>query len=163
MKRVHRLIFFIAWIWSLPLLPQMKPTFQIQGDGVGYVLLNDVVVMFENLAPGIEDWRSKVFATMNGIYKESGLARKQGKIDDHFYERFERILQVIKLVLVTDKDVEDPLLDAMIIREVNKFSIPTKMTLGKRVQGMGSVAAALTEELLSLKKYLDDIKSQKPN
>lgn len=142
--------------------PAMKPTFHIKGNGVGYILLNGVIVTFEGLNPKKPDeWRKKVHISLNRLNKEADLARIQNKIDEPFFTRYRRILLVLKLVMLKGKDDKDTILNSYIVQEVNKFDIKTKMKEHELVMGIGSVAGAVAEELLSLKKYLDQQKEYK--
>jgi len=142
--------------------PAMKSTFHIKGNGVGYILLNGVIVTFEGLNPQEPDeWRKKVHTSLNRLNKEAVLARTQQKIDEPFFTRYRRILLVLKLVMLKGKDEKDTILNSYIVQEVNKFDIKTKMKEHEIVKGIGSVAGAVAEELLSLKKYLDEKKEQK--
>ena len=139
----------------------MKPTFHIKGNGVGYILLNGVIVTFEGLNPQKPDeWRKKVHISLNRLNKEASLAKTQEKIDEPFFTRYRRILLVLKLVMLKGKEKGDTILNSFIVQEVNKFDIKTKMKEHELVKGIGSVAGAVAEELLSLKKYLDKQKNQ---
>ena len=152
---------FLTWIFISILagvtFAQMRATFHIEGDGVGYLLLNGVIVTFEHDKPlPPETFKTRVLTSLNRLNKEGALALSQKHIDNHFFTRYKRILLVLRLVMVRTKEIEDTILDATIIEEVNKFDSQTKMTKGDTVWGLGSVAGAVAEELLSLKKYLDD-------
>lgn len=136
---------------------QMKATFHIEGDGVGYLLLNGVIVTFEHDKPlSPEAFQTMVLGSLNRLNKEADLALAQKHIDTHFFTRYKRIILVLRLVMVKIKGTEDTILDAAIIEEVNKFDSQAKMNKGDTVSGLGSVAGAVAEELLSMKKYLDD-------
>ena len=66
--------------------PAMKPTFHLKGNGVGYILLNGVIVTFEGLNPQKPDeWRKKVHISLNRLNKEASLARTKQNIDEPFF------------------------------------------------------------------------------
>ncbi len=157
------LLGLLAALAAAGLSAQMKPTFTIEGDGIGYLLLNDVVKLFEEMAPAGGDFRAKVMQGLDRLFQEARLAREKKLIDAHFIERYHRVLLVLKLVLLKSdagKGSVDPIVDALIVREVNQFDDPVKMSEGGAIQGIGSVAGTVATELLSLKKYLDNLKSQ---
>ena len=164
MTRKPYLIWIVIFILTGVTLAQMKATFHIEGDGVGYLLLNGVIVTFEHDKPlSPEAFKTKVFASLNRLKKEADLALSQKHIDTHFFTRYKRILLVLRLVMIKDKGIEDTILDATIIEEVNKFDSQAKMNKGDTVGGLGSVAGAVAEELLSLKKYIDEMSNPKEN
>jgi len=143
---------------SLP--AQMKPTFTIEGDGVGYMLLNDVVQLFSGMATG-DEFRGKVLQGLDRLFVEARLAREKKLIDASFLERYHRVLLVLKLVILKSdagKGAADPIVDSLLVREMNRFDISEKPAEGTAFLGIGSVAGIVAEELLSLKKYLDKIK-----
>jgi hypothetical protein len=151
-------ICMVCLLLSGPLLSQMKATFHIEGDGVGYVLLNGVITTFEGPLPGTSEEVKKRFLTsLNRLMAEARIARSREKIDAAFFERFKRILLVLNLVILKEKN-ENQVLDSFIIQEVNQFHTSQKMGEEDMVMGIGSVAGAVAEELLSLKKYLDNQK-----
>jgi len=162
-----RLRFIMFWLLAFMattgLPAQMKPTFTIEGDGVGYVLLNDVVKLFEGMAPAGGGFRDQVMQGLDRLYGEARLARERKHVDRTFLERYHRVLLVLKLVILKSdagKGSADPIVDALIVREVNLFDDPVKMSEGGAIQGIGSVAGTVATELLSLKKYLDELKNQ---
>jgi hypothetical protein len=60
----------------------------------------------------------------------------------------------LKLVAVPDEQKAGILSD-LIVEEINKFGV-APLPKSFAFNGMGSVAAKLTEEILSLKSYLDE-------
>lgn len=144
---------------SNPLLSQMKATFHIEGDGVGYLLLNGVITTFEVPVPkDPEELKKQFLSSLNRLLVEAQAARTQEKITAVFFERFKRVLLVLNLAILMEKD-ENRVLESFIIQEVNKFDTSRKMGKEERVIGIGSVAGAVAEELMSMKKYLDDQKN----
>lgn len=151
-------ICMVCLLLSGPLLSQMKATFHIEGDGVGYVLLNGVITTFEGPLPKTpEEGKKRFLTSLNRLMAEARTARSREKIDAAFFERYKRILLVLNLVILKEKN-ENQVLDSFIIQEVNQFDTSQKMGEGDMVMGIGSVAGAVAEELMSLKKYLDDQK-----
>ena len=138
-------------------MAQMRATFHIEGDGVGYLLLNGVIVTFEHDKPlSPEAFKTMVLDSLNRLNKEADMALAEKHIDQSFFTRYKRVLLVLRLVMVKVKGIEDTILDDTIIEEVNKFDSTAKLTQGDTIWGLGSVAGAVAEELLSMKKYLDD-------
>jgi len=148
------LVLVLAFVSGGLLFPQKAP-FRIKGDGVGYTLLDEVILMFEgamNLPPG--EFAQKINTAVNRLAIEARKAKKENKIDDSFYKRYMRILRVIKLIMSHTK--EAPLFTALIEEEVNRFDIEKKVSFDEsQGVGLGSVAGAISEELLSMKRYLD--------
>jgi hypothetical protein len=164
MKRKLNTVWLCILVLSGIGMAQMRATFHIEGDGVGYLLLNGVIVTFEHDKPlSPEAFKTMVLDSLNRLNKEADLALEQKHIDQNFYTRYRRVLLVLRLVMVKAKGVEDTILDDTIIEEVNKFDSQAEMKKGDPVEGLGSVAGAVAEELLSLKRYLDEQAGKKEN
>lgn len=132
-----------------------KATFKIEGKDTGSVLLNEVILMFENRMsmPG-DQFKPVIYKDLERLAMEARIARTEQKVDKLFYERYMRVLRVIKLVLANDQKehIFNPLIEA----EVNKFESQKDFHLPNTKKiGIGAVAGALAEELLSIKSYVD--------
>jgi hypothetical protein len=128
----------------------MKRTFKIQGDGPGYDLLrmlaDDVVQICESYQHFME--------VSDKWIARAKKAKNNGHIDDVFFERYKRLAIVLKLISIPDKQ---GILTDLIIEEINKFGVDP-LEKNFEFRGLGSVAGKLTEEILSLKAYLDEKK-----
>jgi len=163
MRMKSIMVCLLAALAAAHLPAQAKATFTIEGEGVGYVLLNDVVKLFEGMAPPGDNFRDKIMQGLDRLYQEARLASEQKHVDAPFLERYNRVLLVLKLVILKSdagKGTADPIVDSLIIREMNRFDVSEKLAEGTALQGIGSVAGSVAEELLSLKKYLDKLKNQ---
>lgn len=132
------------------------PLFKIKGDGVGYTLLNKVVFVFEGASkyPAAE-FSEKIKQALVTFTRQAQKARQGEKIDKKFFDRFIRVLRVIGLVMANDK--EHALMTPYIVDTVNQFHVKQKLPEEfDGPLGLGQIAGALAEELLSLKKYLDN-------
>ncbi|MDQ1350170.1 MAG: hypothetical protein QG657_471 [Acidobacteriota bacterium] len=129
--------------------PDMKRTFDIPGDGPGYDLLrlmaDEVVEMFK----GFEHFN----AVSDKWIIQARTAKDKGLVDGIFFERYKQLAVVLKLLAVPDEQKVGILSD-LIVEEINKFGVDP-LPESFEFNGMGSVAAKLTEEILSLKSYLD--------
>jgi len=164
MKAKNLMIWSLAIVFAASGSAQTKSTIEIKGDGIGYVLLNDVINLFEEEAPSGGRFQEKVSQGLDRLFREVRVAREQNQVDASFSERFNRILVVLKLVMLKSergKGGSDPILDAVIVRELNQFDDPVKMSERDVIQGIGTVAGTVATELLSLKKYLDKANGQR--
>ena len=93
-------VFIVLIIIAFPVFSQMKAMFKISGEGVGYTLLNDIIVTFEGFDPtNPEEGRKRAIKTLNKCISDAQKAKDQGKIDSIFFERYKRILFVLRLSL----------------------------------------------------------------
>jgi hypothetical protein len=91
----------------------------------------------------------------------------KGKIDSLFFERYKRLLRVVRLIMMDDPE---GLLTPLIVSEALQFDINEKEKLKLKEKldhknpqdkyanriGLRFIAAALAEEVLSLKNHLDE-------
>ncbi len=88
---------------------------------------------------------------------EAKKAKKEDQIDQVFFRHYNRLLIVIKLVIVEDTE---GILSPLIEREVGGFVEDVK---GAKADIMGEgavgvVAEAIAEEIINLSLYLDNLK-----
>ncbi len=127
--------------------PDMERNFDISGDGPGYDLLrmlaDDVPQMFKSF---------EHFMTVSDKWIDRAReAKDKGQVDAAFFERYRRLAVVLKLIAVPDKQ---GILTDLIVEEINKFGV-APLAKDFEFRGMRSVAGKLTEELMSLRAYLD--------
>jgi hypothetical protein len=134
--------------------------FEVKGEGVGYTLLNDIVDLFKNLSASGKGGQNHIETHLNKWWWDAKKARSSKLIDEKFYNRYKNLLEVITLcVFLPQKD--NPIIESLINEGISKFDIP-KAEDDQNVAGLSSIARALSEEILSLKKYLDrKVKSKK--
>jgi len=164
MKVKKLMVWTLVIAFAASVSAQTKSTIEIKGDGIGFVLLNDVIKLFEEVAPTGGSFQEKISQGLDQLFREVRVAREQNQVDASFFGRYNRILVVLKLVILKSergKGGPDPILDAVIVREVNQFDDPVKMSEGDVIQGIGTVAGAVATEILSLKKHLDKVKGQR--
>lgn len=127
--------------------------FEVKGDGAGYTLLNEIVDLFKNLSASGHGGLNAVEKHLNKWWHEAEKARSKKLIDEKFYTRYKNLLVVITLsVFLPEKS--NPIIESVIIDGINKFDIP-KLESDRNVAGLANIAEALSQEILSLKKYLD--------
>ena len=127
--------------------------FEVKGEGVGYALLNDIVDLFKNLSASGKGGLNHIEPHLIKWWRDAKKARSSNLIDEKFYSRYKNLLEVITLcVFLPRKD--NPIIESIINEGISKFDIP-KTEGDHTVAGLGSLARALSEEILSLKKYLD--------
>jgi hypothetical protein len=124
--------------------------FRIEGDQPGYMLLDAVVVTFSQLSRQGKGDAAPLEEKLDDWMLQAKKAKAEGKIDDVFFKRYQRILVVIKLSIIFDPGGH---LRALILDEINQFDIPKKFE--GSTGGLAPVAGLLSEEILSLKRYLD--------
>jgi len=127
-----------------------KGEFRITSEQVGYALLDSVVVTFAELSKKVDDRQKSLQRELDKWMLLAKVAKAEGQIDEVFFNRFKRILVVIKLTIIPDPNHH---LNPLILEEISKFDI-SKAQQGK-ISGLASVADSLSGEILSLKRYLD--------
>lgn len=142
-------IFFTGFAQS----QQKTFEFRITGKQAGYVLLDSIVVLFAELSRTGTAEEADIVRALNNWMARARTAKKQGLIDEVFFKRYKRILVVIRLTIVK---YANHAFDHLVIREINKFDIPQKYKDKAKIAGLASAADALVEEILSLKRYLDN-------
>ena len=117
------------------------------GEPAGYALLDRFVVQFEQMArAGSGTSPDAALAEMMAMARK---ARAENRIETAFFDRYARLLRVLKLVTMNDPE---GLLRPVADREVGDF---VQNVLGERKTDIGSLAQAMTRELESLRKGLD--------
>lgn len=125
----------------------------------GYALLDKVISTFKGLAEKGTGGREKVIPALEEMMADAKKAKDQGQIDPVFFNRYNRLLMVMRLLLVED---EEGILGPVIEREVGEFLWDvTGIKLdssGKKA--IGSVSQAIADELVDLHLYLDNIEKK---
>ena len=133
--------------------PGEEFNFEVKGEGVGYTLLNDIVDLFKNLSASGKGGFEHIEPHLVKWWRDAKKARSSNRIDEKFYTRYKNLVQVVTLCTIrTDRN--NPIIGSIISEGISKFDIP-KTEGNQNVAGLSSIATALSEEILSLKKYLD--------
>ncbi|RPI23739.1 MAG: hypothetical protein EHM61_19015 [Acidobacteria bacterium] len=119
-------------------------------DRAGYVLIDKFVVLFEGITsssggdvdPGLQE--------MMAMAKK---AKAEGRLTQEFFDRYARLLMVVKLAMIPDRErILAPLADI-------QFKAFVRDVSGAPVQdtppSIAALAKAITQELDNLKKVLD--------
>ena len=129
--------------------------FEVKGDGVGYTLLNEIVDLFKYLSSGKGGTRELIETNLFKWWHQVEQAKNSKLIDETFYTRYKNLLVVITLCTLKPQNKVHPIVDAIVYEAINKFDLPKKENV-REVNGLGSIAEALSQEMFSLKKYLDN-------
>lgn len=119
----------------------------------GYVLLEKVVVAVEEMAEFGAGGKDEIDTTLEAILADAKEAKAQGAIDAVFYKRFHGILIILKLAMV---ESSQGVLGPLIKRELSEFVEDTTGEKGEMegIKAVGTLAAAVSEEILNLHLYL---------
>lgn len=121
-------------------------------DQAGYVLIDKLVVLFNQMASSPDVSYDQINTPISEMMVLARQARAEQRIDQQFFDRYARILRIIKLVIIEDKaEILLPIFGP----ECAAF---VKDVTGQKVVGAANLsvlAQAITKELDNLKKYLD--------
>jgi hypothetical protein len=121
-------------------------------DQAGYVLVDKLVLLFNQMASSTTLNPDQVSKSLAEIMNLARTAKAEHRIDDQFFERYSRVLRMFKLVTTKDEgDILKPMAQqeyAAFIRDVTGKKVESQPTIGE-------LAQAITHELESLKKSLD--------
>lgn len=123
----------------------------------GHALLDKLVMSFKGMTEKGTGGREVVDDSLKAMMAEAKKAKKENQIDQVFFRHYNRLLIVIKLVIVEDTE---GILSPLIEREVGGFVEDVK---GAKADIMGEgavgvVAEAIAEEIINLSLYLDNLK-----
>jgi TonB family protein len=121
----------------------------------GYVLLDRMVVAFNEMSGAGEIGESKINFALNGMMSEARKAKAQEKVDRYFYERYTKILRILKLAVIYDPE---GILLNLLRKESVEFIGEVKgedFYRGKEDNLITLLAEVITEEISNLKGYLD--------
>ncbi len=148
--KTHGMVLALAAILALNAVAPAESA--SPGRQGGYAVLDLYLKTFQEMAlhGGKNVWETN----LGGIMAAAVKARSQNDVDQVFYSRFARLMSVTKLTLIPD---EDKILQPVCEQEIRHF---IKDVMGEDLPpgtklGVGQVAAALAQEVLSLELYLD--------
>ncbi len=128
-------------------------------EQAGYVLVDKLVTLFNQMANSPDASYDQINTAISEMMVTARQAKVEQRLDQQFFDRYSRILRVIKLVIIEDK--------AEILRPISgpECAAFVKDVTGQKVEGTGDAnlamtAQAITTELENLKKYLDPKKGK---
>lgn len=157
MLRKATIIVCVLLLWAS--LAQAKKDGNGGTDEAAYVLLDKLVLSFKDMAEKGTGGGEVVSNALNEIMNTAKNAEAQGQIDPVFSRRFKRILVILKLAIIEDKE---GILEPVIEKEIEEFVKDVFGETGADVDkkgkpsiGIGQIAGAVAEEILNLRIYLD--------
>jgi hypothetical protein len=117
--------------------------------------VDKLVLLFNQTANATTVHPDQVSKSLAEMMNLARAAKAEHRIDDQFFERYSRVLRMFKLATTND---DGDILKPMAQQEYAAF---IKDVTGKAVEGQPSISAlaqAVTQELESLKKSLDQKK-----
>jgi hypothetical protein len=141
-----------VWIAVLVLTLSIGVQSGLASDRAGYVLVDKLVVLFNNMASSPDVSYDQINTPITEMMMLAKKAKAEQRIDQQFFDRYTRILRVIKLVIIEDK--------AEILKPISgpECASFVKDVTGKAAEGDANLAVtaqAISKELENLKKYLD--------
>jgi hypothetical protein len=129
-------------------------------NNTGYLLLDGIVTTFEKYQKnGSQDTDKKINESIDYFLTKAKQAKEFGEIDVEFFSRYQRILLVIKLSIMLQKEKgdqnEERVLNSLIFEEIKKFDSYNKKAEQTDDKKVETIAKALATEFLSLRYYLD--------
>ena len=126
----------------------------------GYALLDAYASFFHDMAVSGSGGYAKVSPAFRKFLSDASQARQNKEIDQVFFTRYKRMLMVTELTMIPSEE----LVWDVIEQELARF---VKDILGEQFNGpdlktskIGLLATALSEEILNLHLYLDDIEAK---
>jgi len=121
--------------------------------------LDKVISTFKGMAEKGTGGREKVIPALEEMMADAKKAKDQEQIDPVFFNRYNRLLMVMKLFLVED---EEGILKPVIEREVGEFvwDVEGIKLEGSGKKTIGFVSQAIADELVNLHLYLDNIEKK---
>ncbi len=146
-----------AWIGILVLALGIGIQSGLAADQAGYVLVDTLVVMFNKIASSHDASYDQINTPITEMMLLARKAKTEKRIDQQFFDRYARVLRIIKLVITEDKaEILKPISGpecASFVKDVTGHTMDNNSNLGLAV-----TAEAITKELEKLKKYLDQKK-----
>jgi hypothetical protein len=148
---------FICSLWSGDVLQTLGE--RNESEEAGYILLDQVLGMFQGMAATGSGGKDKVEKGLDGMMATLKKEYAEGRIDPVFFRGYQRLLMVIKLALVED---QEGIFGPLIQKEVGGYILEM---MGEEVdllktKSIGAVANAIAQGILSLHLYLDTKKDR---
>ncbi len=127
------------------------------GEKAGYVLLDKMIITFNEMSKsGVADREEKIQNALDEMMADAKKAKAQGQVGSIFYDRYTRILLILKF-----STIHDP--EGILIRvQLREFIEFIKDIEGKEFRKeeksniFGPLAESIVKEISSLKEYLDN-------
>lgn len=125
-------------------------------DDAGYVLLEKTTTQFQQMGKEPLD-EQKLQTALNEMMASAKRAKAEGRIDEAFFERYARLVRVLRVVTIQDPE---GILVPVFQKEVSSFvqSALGPQASGSAQPGIPEIARAFTKELEALKRLLDQKK-----
>jgi TonB family protein len=162
LKKVLILAILAGFIQT-QLYSEAKSQSYIKGNQIGYLLLNDLIITFENYNPNVskKDWKDKVFDSLRIMLNKAKEAKEKKDVDSVFYTRFKRVIHVLQLSFLVREKKNSAVLNKIIFDQISEFDNTRDKPRKNEIDSVSSIASAIAEEVLSLKKHLDFIYDKK--
>ena len=124
-----------------------------------YRLLDSVTQMFHEMAMTGAGEKEKLEKGIQQFMSEAKNAKEQKQIDRVFFNRYARLLAIIKLVMAPDPGgILGPIVD----RELGRFvaEVVGDDWKGSGAAAVGQVADAIAYEIIDLQMYLDNLQKR---
>jgi hypothetical protein len=135
-----------------------------KNNKAGFALLDSLVTTFSDMAAKGTGGAEVVNARIQPIMAELKKAKAQKQIDSVFFNRFRRILMIIKLTIIDTSYDPEGILESLIVSELNEFINDVcgmdEQHPSPENRSIGTIAGALSEEILNLYIYLDNQKNR---
>jgi hypothetical protein len=143
---------------TVPLLAE-EPGAAPLDKKIGYALLDAIGQTFHEMAVAGTGGVEKVTQAVSKFMADAKKAKEQKQIDPVFFERYRRILAVIKLAVAPDPEgILVPIFDEELSRFVREVLGEEYKSSGP--QAIGQVANAIADEIINLHLYLDDFEKK---
>jgi hypothetical protein len=145
-KKMACILLLLTWAWLLP--AQISP---------GKKLLDGLVSQFQQMKKQGSGGYDVMDKAMQDLMAAAKGARQQKQIDPPFFRRYTRMLQIIKLAIVTNEYDREGILNSLVQEEIDRFVADVSGVSDPAVsgRGIGPVAEALSEEIINLYMILD--------
>ncbi|MCJ7525937.1 MAG: hypothetical protein MUP71_12065 [Candidatus Aminicenantes bacterium] len=145
-KKMACILLLLAWAWLLP--AQVSP---------GKNLLDGLVAQFQQMKKQGSGGYEVMDKAIQDLMAAAKNARVQKKIELPFFRRYTRILQIIKLAIVTNEYDREGILNSLVQGEIDRFVADVSGVSDSALsgRGIGPVVEALSEEIINLYMTLE--------
>ena len=128
----------------------------------GYALLESLIMAFGEMAQAGDGGYELVNGILQKKMAELKKAKTEGEVDPVFFQRYKRILVILKLAIIDEPYDPERILNSFIVKELKSFhedvfGIETEFPPPEH-RGIGAIAVAIAQEVLNLHIYLDGLK-----
>jgi hypothetical protein len=128
----------------------------VADDDAGYVLLEKMATQFQQI--GSQTGPAGIETALNEMMASAKRAKAEARIDQEFFDRYVRVVRVVRALTVSDPEgILYPLLEKEIAGFVDAVLGP-RATRAPGASPMAEIALAIKKELDSLKLKLDQRK-----